>query len=99
MEVMQHSFDEHVIRVRAYEVWTAKGCPMGTALQDWLEAERLVKQAVEPSPLPPAVAALDPMLERVETPTVAPTTAKAAKGQSRARSAAPSKRRSRSAKN
>ncbi len=24
---------------RAYETWVAHGCPRGTALQDWLEAE------------------------------------------------------------
>ncbi len=25
---------------RAYEIWQARGCPQGTDLQDWLEAER-----------------------------------------------------------
>jgi hypothetical protein len=42
------NIDEHVIRVRAYEMWLAKGCPMGTALQDWLEAERTL---VPPAPI------------------------------------------------
>ena len=28
-----------LIERRAYERWRAKGCPSGTALQDWLEAE------------------------------------------------------------
>ena len=32
--------DENSIRVKAYELWIARGCPEGTAEQDWLEAER-----------------------------------------------------------
>jgi hypothetical protein len=28
-----------LIERRAYEKWIAKGCPCGTALQDWLEAQ------------------------------------------------------------
>ncbi len=28
-----------LIECRAYERWMAKGCPRGTALQDWLEAQ------------------------------------------------------------
>jgi hypothetical protein len=33
----------------AYQLWQARGCPQGTAEQDWLDAERLLraKQAPE----------------------------------------------------
>lgn len=27
------------IAMRAYEKWMKRGCPQGTALQDWVEAE------------------------------------------------------------
>jgi hypothetical protein len=27
------------IAMRAYEKWVKKGCPQGTSVQDWLEAE------------------------------------------------------------
>lgn len=27
------------IAMRAYEKWMKRGCPQGTALQDWMEAE------------------------------------------------------------
>jgi hypothetical protein len=33
------SLRHRLIERRAYERWRAKGCPSGTALQDWLEAE------------------------------------------------------------
>ena len=31
---------EESIRLRAYELWQEKGCPMGDDKTDWLEAER-----------------------------------------------------------
>jgi hypothetical protein len=31
---------------RAYLKWQARGCPSGTALQDWLEAEAEVKAEI-----------------------------------------------------
>jgi hypothetical protein len=31
-----------LIEHRAYKKWKAKGCPTGTAVQDWLEAEQEV---------------------------------------------------------
>ena len=31
------------IAARAYQVWMNKGCPAGTAEQDWLEAERQIR--------------------------------------------------------
>jgi hypothetical protein len=35
------------IERRAYERWRANGCPSGTALQDWLEAEAEVDAELE----------------------------------------------------
>ena len=32
--------DEQQIRYKAYELWLARGCATGNALQDWLDAER-----------------------------------------------------------
>jgi len=31
---------EHSVRLKAYEIWLNRGCPHGTAEQDWHEAER-----------------------------------------------------------
>ena len=36
-----------LIERRAYERWRAKGCPSGTALQDWLEAQAEVDTELE----------------------------------------------------
>jgi hypothetical protein len=36
-----------LIERRAYARWNAKGCPSGTAMQDWLEAEREVDTEFE----------------------------------------------------
>jgi hypothetical protein len=36
-----------LIERRAYARWRAKGCPNGTALQDWLEAEAEVDAELE----------------------------------------------------
>jgi hypothetical protein len=36
-----------LIQRRAYQKWQAKGCPSGTALQDWLEAEAEVDAALQ----------------------------------------------------
>jgi hypothetical protein len=33
---------DELIRVKAYEIWLGKGCPDGSAEQDWVEAERAV---------------------------------------------------------
>ena len=32
--------DEQLIQRAAFELWQRRGCPHGTAEQDWLEAER-----------------------------------------------------------
>jgi hypothetical protein len=36
-----------LIERRAYEKWCAKGCPSGTALLDWLEAETEINTQLE----------------------------------------------------
>jgi len=36
-----------MIEQRAYQTWKAKGCPKGTALQDWVEAEAEVDAAAK----------------------------------------------------
>lgn len=37
------SLSHDAISQRAYLKWQAQGCPSGTALQDWLEAETELK--------------------------------------------------------
>jgi hypothetical protein len=41
------SLRRRLIECRAYERWRVKGCPNGTALQDWLEAEAEVDTELE----------------------------------------------------
>jgi hypothetical protein len=41
------SLRHRLIERRAYERWKAKGCPSGTALQDWSEAEAEVDTELE----------------------------------------------------
>jgi hypothetical protein len=42
------------IAMRAYEKWCQRGCPPGTHLQDWYEAEReLQGEMVKQTNLPP----------------------------------------------
>ena len=35
------------IAMRAYEKWMKRGCPQGTAVQDWIEAEAEVRRRLE----------------------------------------------------
>ncbi len=35
--------DERDIALRAYELWQERGCPEGSAEEDWIQAEREVK--------------------------------------------------------
>lgn len=35
--------DEIEIALRAYELWQERGCPEGSAEEDWIQAEREVK--------------------------------------------------------
>ena len=34
-----------MVERRAYHIWKAKGCPKGTALKDWMQAEKEVEEA------------------------------------------------------
>lgn len=34
----------------AYQLWQARGCPVGTAEQDWLDAERQLRTALPTTP-------------------------------------------------
>jgi Protein of unknown function (DUF2934) len=38
--------DEEAIARLAYQLWEARGCPAGTAEQDWLEAEAMLAASV-----------------------------------------------------
>ncbi len=39
---MSTEVDENKVREKAYEIWIERGQPVGTALQDWLEAKRIL---------------------------------------------------------
>jgi hypothetical protein len=58
MEQSPGKLDEDAIRAKAYELWLERGCPPGSAEDDWLEAERLlaVQPETEAAPLTPPVA-------------------------------------------
>jgi hypothetical protein len=60
MMMRQHAvIDQNAIRRRAYERWQQRGCPVGTADGDWLDAEQeLLGLQTTPAASPPAVAAL-----------------------------------------
>ena len=63
--------DPSKVRDRAYARWQERGCPEGTAEQDWIEAERdLSEQAGREAPAPsPAIAPPSaPASERVMPP-------------------------------
>jgi hypothetical protein len=42
MEQSPGKLDEDAIRAKAYDLWLERGCPPGSAEEDWLEAERLL---------------------------------------------------------
>jgi hypothetical protein len=52
MEQSPGKLDEDAIRAKAYELWLERGCPPGSAEEDWLEAERLL--GVQPEAVAPA---------------------------------------------
>src|SRR4029079_19571618 len=68
--------DPSRIRDRAYARWQERGCPEGTAEQDWIEAERDLAESAEPegrapeAPLQPTSIAPPsaPASERVKPP-------------------------------
>ncbi|MDP9087992.1 MAG: DUF2934 domain-containing protein [Pseudomonadota bacterium] len=53
--------DRRSIGELAYQLWQARGCPQGSAEQDWLEAERQI--AVAPAKAPVATARVDDSLK------------------------------------
>lgn len=55
------SNDRHSIGELAYQLWQARGCPRGSAEQDWLEAERQI--ALAPPKAPVATAKVDDSLK------------------------------------
>jgi hypothetical protein len=48
------SADYRSVAELAYELWTARGRPHGSALQDWAEAERQLARGKAPPPAPAA---------------------------------------------
>ena len=54
MERPPGKLDEDAIRAKAYELWLERGCPPGSAEDDWLEAERLLASQPEAAAAPPA---------------------------------------------
>ena len=45
MTQSQTPIDESLIREKAHELWLARGCPDGTADEDWYRAEQLLREA------------------------------------------------------
>lgn len=39
------SVDESVVRMKAFELWQARGCPIGSPEQDWFSAKRVLEAA------------------------------------------------------
>ena len=62
--------DQNAIRRRAYERWQQRGCPIGTADGDWLDAEQELRedQTTRPALLPVAAALPPPVT--TTTPSV-----------------------------
>jgi hypothetical protein len=58
--------DQNAIRRRAYERWQQRGCPLGTADGDWLDAERELLAAETPLAAPrPIAEAVPPAITTV----------------------------------
>jgi hypothetical protein len=52
--------DHRSIGELAYRLWQSRGCPDGTAEQDWLEAEKQLSGDTLPSPYETAAAIVKP---------------------------------------
>jgi hypothetical protein len=70
---MKSVVDPSRIRDRAYARWQERGCPEGTAEQDWFEAERELRErlAVE-APRPPLPAVRPPAPAAARAPVTLP---------------------------
>ena len=45
---MHIPINKQAIQQKAYELWQARGCPEGTAEEDWYTAEQCLRQALVP---------------------------------------------------
>ena len=45
--VPTETVDEGAIAARAYELWQARGCPVGSPETDWLQAEEELRKRTE----------------------------------------------------
>ena len=77
-EISSPDYQERdAVAMRAYEIWQRRGCPQGTAMQDWLEAEAELRHErrarLEATRLfePPAPMEIGPAEALVPTPVLA----------------------------
>lgn len=70
---MKSVVDPSRIRDRAYARWQERGCPEGTAEQDWFEAElELADQLTRETPRPPAPVLKPPAASAARAPVTLP---------------------------
>jgi hypothetical protein len=70
---MKPVVDPSRIRDRAYARWQERGCPEGTAEQDWFEAERELRERLAAeAPQPPAPALRPPAPSAARAPVTLP---------------------------
>jgi hypothetical protein len=70
---MKPVVDPSRIRDRAYARWQERGCPEGTAEQDWFEAElELFEQLARETPRPPAPVLRLPVPSAARAPVALP---------------------------
>jgi hypothetical protein len=62
---------EEMIQQKAYELWLARGCPEGTAEEDWYAAELALRQAGKAEPPPAATSEVAPAAVMEEEPAPA----------------------------
>ncbi len=51
MEQHASRIDEKIIRAKAHELWVKRGSPAGSAEEDWYQAERLLRAALQTQPV------------------------------------------------
>jgi hypothetical protein len=61
---MGRQVDEQAIRMRAYELWMARGCVDGYEEQDWLQAERELLDEQSPEATPSPTRAVDESVQQ-----------------------------------